>query len=66
MSTIEDFNQRINSTVFTCSCCNSTLDYVQLINEHNSVEKDYFACDTCGATIEGLGVKEEEVPAFFD
>lgn len=63
---IQEPISRVTQTVFSCSCCNSTLDYVQLIGNANNVEKDFFICDNCGCKIESVVVEEEEVPAFFD
>ncbi len=57
---------KISETVFTCSCCNSALDYVQQINGENCIENDYFVCESCGSKIESVLREEEEVPAFFD
>lgn len=63
---VQEGNSRVSKTVFTCSCCNATLDYVQLIGAKNNIEADFFLCENCGSRIDTLMVEEEEVPAFFD
>jgi len=56
----------VSSTVFTCNCCNSALNYIQLLNDDLRIQEDYFECPKCGAKIESLMTEEEDVPAFFD
>ena len=66
MIEVNEHISRVSHSVFTCPCCNSELDYVQLLNDDKRIEEDFFVCEQCGSRIESVFVEEEDVPAFFD
>ncbi|TQM46937.1 hypothetical protein BDE36_4693 [Arcticibacter tournemirensis] len=66
MTDVNDCISRVSHSVFTCPCCNSALDYVQLLNDDKRIQEDFFVCEKCGSRIESVFVEEEDVPAFYD
>ncbi|WP_131676596.1 hypothetical protein [Arcticibacter eurypsychrophilus] len=57
---------RVSTSIFTCHCCNSPLNYVQILNDELRIQEDFFECQNCGTRIDSLMTEDEDVPAFFD
>lgn len=56
----------VSATTFTCNCCSTALNYIQVLNDNLRIQEDFFECPKCGAKIESLLTEDEDVPAFFD
>jgi len=55
----------VRKSVFTCNCCQSDLDYVQLLTDNFNVGGDFFECPVCLTRIDSISM-QSEVGEFYD
>lgn len=51
---------------FHCNSCHGTLTYVQVLNDDERIQEDYFLCENCQNKIQSKYLQDEDIPEFYD